>query len=325
MATQSLYDLAVLDRADEYTGLIEDVTTLAPEFEVFAAHKRPGTWYKTVKRTTLPTVQFRAINGGVPTSKSTFKSSVKEMFFLDARINMDEAVWEADTAHLGSLWQLEAAGAMRAAAILIGQQTWYGTSADSNGFAGVRNQLTYTVSLQSTTSTTTAYLLWMDEKEGCRYDVGMDGQFAISPPFRQQVTDPVTATSSYFAYVGNLKAWIGFNVMSNLSCWGIVGIQNSTNTAYWMNDNVAAQLLAKIPVARRNNLRWFMNRTGEGSLQRSRSTINLGLPSGSVLGSYQPADAAGRPAFSPLPNSCLGYPITLTDSILDTDSSSAVY
>lgn len=323
MATTSLYDLAILDRADQYTGLIEDVTTLAPEFEVISAHKRPGTWYKTVKRTTLPTVQFRNVNAGVAASKSVYKSEVKEMFFLDARLNMDEAVWDADPQNVGALWQLEAAGAMRAAAILIGQQTYYGTSADSQGFTGVRSQLAFTTSVHATTNTTSAYLLWMDEKEGCRYDVGMDGNFAISAPFRQQIADPADSTKAYFAYVGNLKAWLGYNQMSNLSSFAVTGI-DGTSAQYWMKDDLGSQLIAQIPVARRNNLRWFMNRSCESYLQRSRSTINVGVnPAGTTSGiqaSYQPAGADGRPAFSPLPNQCCGYPITLTDSILNTES-----
>ena len=325
MATTSLYDLAILDRADEYTGLIEDVTTLAPEFEVFSAHKRPGTWYKTVKRTTLPTVQFRNANAGTTASKSGYKSEIKQMFFLDGRLNMDEAVWEADPAHLGSLWQLEAAGAMRAASILIGQQTWYGTSTDSSGFTGIRGQLADSVSTNAGASTTSAYLVWMNEKEGVRYDVGMDGQFAISAPLRQQVVDPNDSTKAFFAYVGNLKAWIGLNVMSNLSAWGCLGITPATAAgASYMTDDKAAKLLAKVPVARRNGLRWFMNRTCESTLQRSRSTINPGIiaTGGSGPFSFQPAGADGTPAFAPLPNSCLGYPITLTDSILDTETNS---
>lgn len=321
MATTSLYDLAILDRADPYTGLIEDVTTLAPEFEVFAAHKRSGTWYKTVKRTTLPTVQFRVVNGGVPASKSVYKSEVKEMFFMDARLNMDEAVWMADEGNVGALWQLEAAGAMRAASILIGQQVYYGTSADSLGFTGVRNQFAFTTAA-TTGSSTSAYLLWMDEKEGCRFDVGMDGQFAISAPFRQQISDPNTSTNSYFAYVGNLKAWLGFNLMSNLSAFAVTGITSTLQ--YWMKDDLGAQLIAQIPVARRSNLRWFMNRSCESYLQRSRSTINVGInPAGTTSGnlaSYQSVGADGRPAFSPLPNQCCGYPITLSDSILSTES-----
>ncbi len=321
MPTQSLYDLAILDRADQYTGLIEDVTTLAPEFDVFSAHKRSGTWYKTVKRTTLPTVQFRTVNAGVPTSKSVYKSEVKEMFFMDARLNMDEAVWDADPESVGSLWQLEAAGAMRAAAILIGQQTYYGTSADSNGFTGIRSQLAFTTAATTGTSTS-AYLCWMDEKEGCRYDVGMDGNFAISAPFRQQVVDPANSSNSFFAYVGNLKAWLGYNQMSNLSAFAVTGITGTLQ--YWLKDDLAAQLIAQIPVARRSNLRWFMNRSCESYLQRSRSTVNVGInPAGTTSGnlaSYQSAGADGRPAFSPLPNQLGGYPITLTDSILNTET-----
>lgn len=318
MATTSLYDLAILDRADEYTGLIEDVTTLAPEFEVFGAHKRPGTWYKTVKRTTLPTVQFRNANAGVTASKSGFKSEIKQMFFLDGRLNMDEAVWEADSAHLGSLWQLEAAGAVRAASILIGQQTWYGTSADSSGFTGIRSQLANSVDAGGRASSTSAYLVWMDEKEGVRYDVGMDGQFAISAPFRQQVVDPNDSTKAYFAYVGNLKAWIGLNVLSNLSAWGVTGVDST----HKMTDLLGSQLLAKIPVARRSNLRWFMNRSAQSYLNQGRSAINPGITTYSAAYALQPAGADGRPAFAPLPDSCMGYPITLTDSILDTETNS---
>ena len=320
MATTSLYDLAIIDRADEYTGLIEDVTTLAPEFEVFSAHKRPGTWYKTVKRTTLPTVQFRNSNAGVTASKSGYKSEIKQMFFLDGRLNMDEAVWEADPAHLGSLWQLEAAGAMRAASILIGQQTWYGTSADSSGFTGVKAQLSDSVAAGGTSNSTTCHLVWMDEKEGIRYDVGMDGSFAISAPLRQQVVDPADSTKAYFAYVGNLKAWIGLNVISNLAAWAVTGVD--ATAANWFTDDKAAQLLAKIPAARRSNLRWFINRTAESTLQRSRSTINPGITTYQAAFAMQPSDGGGRPAFAPLPNSCLGYPITLTDSLLNTETNS---
>lgn len=318
MATTSLYTLAILDRADEYTGLIEDVTTLAPEFTTFSAHKRPGTWYKTVKRTTLPTAQFRNANAGTTASASGYKSELKEMFFLDARLQMDEAVQEADAAHMGSLWQLEAEGAMKSAAILIGQQSWYGTSADSGGFAGIRSQLAYTVAAGGTTNSTSAYLVWMDEKQGVGYDVGMDGQFAISAPLRQQVVDPNDSTKAFFAYVGNLKSWIGLSVKSNLSAFGVTGISSS----YKMTDLLGSQLLAQIPVARRANLRWFMNRSAQSYLNQGRSAINPGITTYSAAYALQPADGGGRPAFAPLPDSCLGYPITLTDSILDTETNS---
>jgi len=109
-------------------------------------------------------------------------------------------------------------------------------------------------------------------------------------------------------------------VMSNLSAWAVTGV--TATAGQWFTDDQAAQLLAKIPAARRSNLRWFINRTAESSLQRSRSTINPGITTYQAAFAMQPSDAGGRPAFAPLPNSCLGYPITLTDSLLNTETNS---
>ena len=320
MAVTSLYDLAILNRADQYTGLIEDVTTMPAEWGTFSAHARAGTWYENVKRIAYPTAQFRRVNEGVTPSKSVYKKEVKEMFFVDTSLNMDEAVWDADPASVGALWQLEAQGAMNAAAILIGQQTWYGTSADQYGFTGARSQIAYSVAAGGTTNSTTAYLVWMDPQQGCRYDVGNNGSFTITPPVRQQIADPNQSGKNLMAYVGNLKAWVGFNVGSNLSVFAVTGITTTLNQ--WLSDSYASQLLAQIPVARRNNLRWFINRTAQSTLQRARSTVNIGIVASTPNASYQAAGADGRPAFSPLPDQLAGYPITLTDSLLDTETNS---
>lgn len=317
MANLSLYDLAVLQRNDPYTGLIEDVTTLAPEFSVIPAMARSGTWYKTVNRTVLPTAQFRSANEGVTPSKSTYKAAIKEMLFIDTQLQIDEAVWEADDGSAGALWQLEAEGAIRSASILIGQQTWYGTSADSKGFAGVVSQLSAVAKGNQTTSSTSAYLIWQDPKSGVRYDVGKDGSFAITPPFRQQVLD--SASKSYFAYVGNLKSYIGLFVGSAYSCWGVTGV--GTNVAAYNNglsDKLAYQLIASIPIARRNNLRWFMNRTSQATLELNRSAVTAGTG----FAQYVQAGSDGRPAYSPIPTMLAGYPISVTDSILDTETNS---
>lgn len=322
MANLSLFDLAVMDRVDEYTGLVEDVTTLAPEFSIFAAVPRSGTYYEILKRVAYPTAQFRRANEGVTPSKSTYKKEVKEMFNLDVALNVDEAIWKADQARTGTVWQNEAAGAMEAASILVGQQLYYGTSADAYGFTGVRSQYTNTIGAGGTTNTTSAYLLSMDEKQGCRFDVGMDGSFAISNPIRQQVADPNNTGKVFFAYVGNLQSWIGFNVMSSFAVYAITGIGTtitSPNTNS-LTDAKGSQLLSYVPAKRRQNLRWFMNRTGESMLQQQRSAINPGITTYSNPYALVPADAGGRPAFSPLPNTMLGYPITVTDSILNTES-----
>lgn len=318
MPNTTLYDLFTLQRNDPYTGLIEDVTTLAPEFNTFTAVPRAGTFYEIASRTELPTSQFRNVNAGVTPSKSKYKKQRKEMFLVDASINMDEAIVKGDDASLGSIWMNEAAGAARSASILIGTQTWYGTSADANGFAGIRAQLSGNIGAGGSTNSTSAYLVWMDPKEGVRYDVGKDGQFSISAPMRQQVVDPNDSTKNYFAWVGNLNAFVGLNVGSDKSTWAVTGIDTTIASEVYtraITDRLAAKLVSNIPMARRNNLRWFMNRTSQFLLQQSRTTIIAGTGA-----SYVAAGSSGAPAWAPIPDSLAGYPITYTDSITDTES-----
>lgn len=319
MANLTLYDLACLQRNDPYTGLIEDVTTLAPEFTTFSAQKRDGWWYSIVKRESLPTAQFRSVNEGVTPSKSTYKKELKEMFFIDTHLQVDEAVWDADDGTVGPVWNLEAKGALQACSILIGQQTWYGTSADSKGFAGLAGQLSYAVKGNQTATSTSAYLVWQDPQEGVRYDVGKNGNFAMSMPTRQQIVDVNNSGKTLFAYVGNLKAYVGLFVGSSYSVWGVTGV--TSNTAAYNNgltDAKAIQLVSYIPVARRNNLRWFMNRTTMSTLQQNRSAVTAGTG----FAQYVAAGAGGAPAYSPIPESLAGYPITVTDSILNTETNS---
>lgn len=318
MANFSLFDLATINRADRYTGLIEDVTTLPREWDTVAAVPREGTWYEIAKRVTYPTAQFRKPNAGVGTSKSVYKKELKEMMFIDTILNVDEAIWDADDSSVGTIWMNEAEGAMRAAAILLGQQFYYGQSADANGFIGIRSQFSYVVKAGGTTNTTSAYLVWEDTKQGVRFDVGKNGSFEISAPMRQQVTD--ASSNPYFAYVGNLKGWVGLFVGSNLSVFAITGI-GATATAPAtdpITDALAQQLQANIPVARRNQLRWYMNRTAESILQQNRSAVT---PT-TFNAQYQPADSTGRPAYSPLPTMLNGWPIEVTDSILSTETNS---
>lgn len=318
MPNFSLFDMATINRADRYTGLIEDVTTLPREWDTINAVPREGTWYEIAKRVQYPTAQFRIPNKGTTTSKSVYKKELKEMLFIDTILNVDEAIWDADDSSVGTIWMNEAEGAMKACAILIGQQMYYGTSADPNGFIGLRSQFSFVVKAGGTTNTTSAYLVWEDTKQGVRFDVGKNGSFEISAPQRQQVTDG--SSNPYFAYVGNLKGWVGLFVGSNLSVFGITGI-NTTVSAPSTNaltDAAAQQLYASIPEARRNQLRWYMNRTSEAILEQNRNAVTPATG----IAQYQIAGPDGRPAYSPLPTHLAGWPIEVTDSILNTETNS---
>lgn len=308
----TLLDLMALSRNDTVTGLVEDVTTLAPELDEISAVRRSGIRYEIVRRTQLPTAGFRNVNAGVTGGTSDYKKEWKEMFFLDVPITMDEAVEQGDDKSVGDAWTLEALGAMRAAVITIGAQVFYGRNSDAAGFHGLRAQCAGSVGAGGSTNSTSAYLIWEDPKWGVRFDIGQNGDINMRPPMRQQVVDPNNSAKTLFAWVSNLSCYIALTVISDKAVWAVTGIDGTTNA---LTDKIAAQLISNIPAARRQNLRWFINRSSEYYLQNSRTAINLS-------GGYalQPADAGGRPAWSPKPNMLEGYPITLTDSITNTES-----
>lgn len=323
MANLTLYDLITTQQNDVLTGLVEDVTTYAPELSQIPVIVRPGITYKILKRTALPAAGFRSANAGITGSKSSYKQEVKEMMFLDGQITVDEAIVKGDDRSTGDILSHEAQGVLQNAIITVGNQTYYGQANDgSNGFVGVRAQLANTSSAGGTTNSTTAYALWLNPW-GVTYDVGKEGVIALPPFQRQQIVAP-TGTGNIFAWVSNISFYIGLSVKSNSSVWGVTGITthttassvfpNGTSTVYdqAMTDRIAAELVSKIPLNRRNGLVWFMNRTSHFLLQQSRTALN-----------FQSAGALnGSPAWSPPPLACEGYPVVVTDSITNTEDNS---
>jgi hypothetical protein len=304
----TLFDLVTLQRNDRLTGLVEDVTTYAPEFSMVPVEKRPGTYYEIVVRTSLPTVSFRNINQGVAPTKSIYKKYLKEMFFLDAPIVVDEAIVKGDDASSGSILVHEAQGVLQSAVITIGTQFYYGQVSPgiSNGFPGLRTQLSGVITAGGTNNSTSAYLVWLNP-QGVHFDVGNDGEIAMKPWWIQKtLPQGGTSGSDIIAWVSNLSSYIGLAVASTWSVWAVVGI----DATHSLTDAIAAQLVSLIPLNRRQGLCWFMNRTAHYQLQKSRTAIL-----------YQPATARNAgPAWSPPPLECEGYPIVVTDSLTNTES-----
>lgn len=324
MSSITLLDLITLQKNDPLTGLVEDVTTYAPEVSSIPVVTRPGITYYIAKRNALPTSGFRQVNAGIASSKSSFKKEVKEMFPIDCQITVDEMIVKGDDRSIGDILSIEAQGALQSTLITVGSQTYYGTDNDANGFTGLRAQMYGTASAGGTTNSTTAYALWLNP-HGVSYDIGKDGVIAMPPFSRQQIPAP-NGSGNIFAWVSNISFYIGLSVKSNYSVWGVTGITDHTvettssafvngqNTVYdqAMTDRNAASLVAQIPLVRRNGLTWFMNRKAHFLLQQSRAAIN-----------FQSAGAFNAsPAWSSRPETCEGFPIVVTDSITNTENNS---
>ena len=316
----NLLDLVTQQGNDALTGLIEDVMIYAPEFAQFPVIRKSGTSYKIVSRNQLPQSGFRQVNQGIGTSKSGYKQQVKEMFPVDVIINVDELIVKGDDESAGGdILTKEAQGALQSVINTLGTQIWYGTTSpgDPNGFSGLRAQCTNSIGAGGTSNTTSAYLVWL-HPWGVNLPVGNKGEIAMIPWFKQQVvvTNPgTTGTSNLMAWVSNINCFIGLTVGSDYSVFAITGLSQPGTLTYPLTDKLGSQLISYIPMMRRQGLMWFMNRNALYQLQQSRSTIAV-----SGGGSYWPAGAGGGPAWSPTPDNLGGYPIVVTDSIINTES-----
>jgi hypothetical protein len=306
MAYPTLADIAARTGSDAVIGLIEDVTTYAPEFSIFPAAPKPGTSYLVTRRVALPTPAFRGANDPVTITKNRYEQEVKQMYYLDVQLQADEAVVKADTGALGNFLTQEAQGALQAAVQHIGSQIWYGTNSDAKGFTGLLAQSVGKLTTGGTSSSTSAYLVWMNP-QGVQLVVGNDGAIDMPEWVKQAIQ---TATNKqHMAWVSNLASWIGLQVGSNQAVWRVAGITKTAGAG--LTDARGEALLAEVPLVRRNGLRWFMNRRAAFTLQASRTAIT-----------NVAANSGGSPAFPPTPTELAGVPITITDSLTNSETNS---
>lgn len=305
-ASLTLLDVAKRTGNDATIGVIEEVTTYAPEVRSFPARPKAGTSYKLFQRTGLPSGSFRDANAGTALVKSSSAQKLAEMFFFDCQLQLDEAVQKADTGELGDLLADETVAAVEGSMITLGNQVWYGANATDKGFDGLKNFLTDEVDAAGSGGAySSAYLVWLDPSyKGVFFDVGNNGDMSFGEWQKQQITDPNDATKRYMAWVNNMSFYLGLNIGSDKSVWRA----KKLTTAAPLTDAIGAAVLAKVPMTRRANLRWFMNPTAALQLQKSRSSIG-----------NQKSNDKGD-AWAPQPTELSGVPIILTDSLSATET-----
>ena len=348
MANQlvTLLDITKRKGNNQEVGLLEDTITYAPELSAISGKPISGTQYKTLHRT-LPTVGFRQANTGSATVKGNYRQSLHECAIIDAQMQADKAVVDAQgkgsgpEADIGDLLFDEAQGVIMATYITVGSQLYYGTSNDANGFIGIaaltpnlnqaKNQVPAVTTAGGSTASvqTSAYLIW-ENLRGAHFIFGNDSGLTMLPEWRiQQVIDDNDSnkTKKYTAYVNNLQGWIGFAVNHPLSV-GRIGNINLVTDSKPLTDKLVAELLSYIPLQMRSEaianlntggpnkfgpgLKLLMNPAAAYSLQQSRSPLISGV--GTAI------TAADQLKFAQLPVESNGIPIVYTDSITSTEA-----
>lgn len=313
----TLYDITKRNGTDLAVGLVEEVTTWAPEINSVLGRPIPGTTYKTRVRSVLPAgPAFRAANEGSYVVASTYDQKIAQCFFLDAQMKLDEAVADAPEEGGRALVMAdEAEGVLRQKMIALGDQFYRGTTADAKGFAGLlasydATNMQYKAGGTSSSVQTSVWIMW-NALQGVHFIFGGNQGLNMKEWRLQQVVD--ANGLSYMAWVNNLSGWIGLSVNHTKSILRICNCEDATNKN--VSDATIASGLALFPIGIRNSgqLKIFMNRKAALMLQKSRSvTIFTSSGGGKPDGSFQ--------TITPSPTEALGIPIVITDSITSVEA-----
>jgi hypothetical protein len=304
----TLDEMTKRNGCDEAVGLIEEVNTVAPELESLKGRPISGITYKIKKRTTLPAgPAFRKANSGSDIISSSYANELAQCFFLDGQLRIDEAVVTSGLSEGNSMDDIfadEATGVLTQKLIGVGDQFYRGTTANADGFIGVKalyDQTNCEVDATGTPgSATSVWLVWNDV-QGLHWIFGNNGgiNYDLGDWVKQQVTD--ANGKAYHAWCNNISGWLGLSFGHTKS---IVRIKNVTS-AKPATDAVIADAIKKLPIFMRRspNLRIFMNSDAEVWLRKSRSTVSTAKTDSGIL------------QFAPPVTESNGVQVVLTDSI----------
>jgi len=216
----------------------------------------------------------------------------------------------------GDILTDEAIATLRGSVIRLCQQFWYGTNISSKGFVGLSTQVDTAKNEVSAggadgADSSSVYLVYFDDTvsnpQGVHMFLGNGGRMMMSPEWiKQRVADPNNAAKFFMAFINNFLSYIGLVVARPESVYRVKGV----TTANPFTDSVAADLLAKVPLALqadKTKWRWFMNGPARTTLQKSRATVNVSNKVG------------GGGVFADIPTNCQDILIQPTDSLRTTD------
>lgn len=315
MSKLTLLDVAKLNGNDTVVGLIEENLTYVPELRVFPMRQIEGTNYTTVKRTGFPSVSFRSANQGVTPSKSSFAQDLVQCYVLSSRVEVDQAVLDAQKSEAEAIEMLESSGVMKQVMITLASQIWYGTSADAKGFSGIKAATAFggATTYNSGGSNATAQSSLYGVKFGAQNVtlIAGNGQAMALGEFRNEtIYDSNSAPLP--GRVADLCGWVGLQI-GNVNCVGrIANIGDDGETGDTLSDAKIAAFLRLFPIGFEPDV-LFTNRRSRGQLQASRTiVINSGPGTAKAASSIE--------AVAPVPDSAFGIPLYASDAILATDA-----
>jgi hypothetical protein len=303
LTTPSLLDIAIANGSDMTVGLIEETIKAVPEVRMGAARTIKGLNYKTLVRTALPTVGFRAANLGATVSKGIYENRQFEAFMFNPRWECDKMVADGYEDGAAAFIAMEAQGIMEAAFQTLGKQFYYGAAqgGDALGNPGVLamyDAANMVIDAGGTTASTgsSVWALRFGPRD-IQWIWGNEGQLQLSPLQEMRILD--ANGNPYTGYVQEIAARPGLQMTRKYAAGRIKKI--TADVGHTLTDAMISQLLALFPTGLVPDC-LIMTRRSLQQLQQSRTAVN----------------PTGAPA--PIPQEAFGVPIFPTDSILNTEA-----
>lgn len=316
MALPTLLDVAKRNAADPVVGLIDEAARQVPELSgqvqsrgqvitvpnVGAARTIPGMQYKTLVRTSLPTVGFRHANEGVAASKSGTELRLVECFNLNPRWECDKAVADANVDGPEAFIAEEASAIVVASLMLLGKQFYYGagTGGDAKGHPGLIQGVDSSMVVDAGgTTADTGSSVWAVSfgPRKVQWVMGQNGSLTVDDPRIESITDG--NGNRFTAYVQEMLAYPGVQIGNKFSVGRIKKL--TADSGKGLTDARIGALVALFPVGYLPDV-LFMSRRSLEQLRASRTATN----------------ATGAEAATP--TMWENIPIMPTDSILDTEA-----
>ncbi len=298
----TLADVAAINSSEEIVGVIEENAKVFPEISVISASPVSKTSYNTLVQTALPAVGFRDINTGLDYGTPTLVSRLVECKFLDASWVMDQAAADGVDWGRSAAFAMALNAHMKAALKAVADQTWYGVSADANGFVGAASlfpdlNADMLVNAGGTTASTGSSVFAIRTGiDAVQYALGNDGQIAEGEIQQTLKEDPTG--KSFVSYFQPVKGWIGLQISNHTAVGRIANLTEDPGAT--LTDDMIYELLSQFKVGEGPSA-LFMSRRSLEQLRKSRTATN----------------ATGAPA--PVPTEVESVPIFPTESIVNTE------
>lgn len=255
MANMTVLDVIKQNNTDPVVGMVEENISAHPEIMMGGARTIPGTTFKSLVRTALPSVGFRNVNEGVATTKATYEQRASSCYLCDASSEVDEEMAQVADDPLELLLANEMDAKIEAYMRSLASQFYYGTASTvgvtstaaspTKGFVGLADIYDTTNMEVDAAGSSGAYTSVWFVKFGPKYVqwlIGQNGAFSISETSRVRLTDG--SDNPYDGLRKSVKFWIGLHCVNPRN--SVVRIKK-IDTSATLSDSLIDQGLEKFP------------------------------------------------------------------------------